>query len=486
MIAAYLSTITRWVMTNHIYQFDGHFYLQQKGAPIGLQISVMIAKIIMMIWDREMIKKMVSENLRAELHLRYVDDVNLILRIAKNYLADLPGPLDKKVATKVCTIADSIIPGMLQFEADFPSNHRDGKLPILDLACWVKDEKVITTFYKKEVSSSNVVTPNSGFTPKVIRNIITQEAVRRLINCSPELDWEEKVKHLTRFNLDLMRGGHREGFRRSITESAIGILSKRLAKGKLYRSKEEIINARISKPDKSNWFKTDGSAAVINIPATIDQELVTSINSKIAKLSPPNECKVRVQQSYGVPVINNIMTYNLMKLDHCNRKDCFSCEYIPSKGNCYKQSVNYQIDCRRPPCSDHLNKDPFQAPDPDTDSPLALYRGETSRSCYRRGLSHQTNYLSKNRETRSKSCLWRHTLECHDGVYGDNGGKEDFGMRFLSQEARPLDRQTQEGFNIQQLEDLQHSGQIVCLNSKQDFQQSCRVTLDYRNRELNS
>ena len=157
---------------------------------------------------------------------------------------------------------------------------------------------------------------------------------------------------------------------------------------------------------------------------------------------------------------------SLMKIEHCNRKDCFCCDYVPAKGKCFKQSVNYQIDFRRSPCSNHLDKDPYKAPDPGTASPLALYRGETSRSCYRRGQSHLTNYLSKNKETRGKSCLWRHTQEVHQGSYVEGGGKTDFGMRFLSQEARPLDRQTKEGHNIQLLEDLQYTGQASKISTE--------------------
>ena len=114
-----------------------------------------------------------------------------------------------------------------------------------------------------------------------------------------------------------------------------------------------------------------------------------------------------------------------------------------------------------------------------------MYRGETSRTCFHRGQSHLKSYKSNDPETRLKSSLWRHTRDVHDGVYGDEGGTTDYGMTWLSQEEKPLDRLTQEGANIQELEDSQADGQIVCLNSKQDFIQSCRITLDYRTRELN-
>ena len=141
----------------------------------------------MMTWDRKMTNKLTSLNLRSELLLRYVDDVNIVLRIAKTFKSHLNLPLDQIVAEEVLKIADSISP-MLKFEADYPSNNLNSKLPILDLACWVQNNLVLTTFYKKPMASSSVISPNSTFSPKVVRNIILQEAIRRLTNCSPSLE----------------------------------------------------------------------------------------------------------------------------------------------------------------------------------------------------------------------------------------------------------------------------------------------------------
>ena len=40
------------------------------------------------------------------------------------------------------------------------------------------------------------------------------------------MKWEEKSQHLNQFNLFLRRGGHKEGFRRTMTEHIIRYYSK--------------------------------------------------------------------------------------------------------------------------------------------------------------------------------------------------------------------------------------------------------------------
>ena len=87
MMALFLDKLVIWMMQNHIYMFNGQFYRQSTGAPIGLKISVNIARIVMIFWDRAMMSKLISKNLRVELFLRYVDDCNLALSVKKIFLS---------------------------------------------------------------------------------------------------------------------------------------------------------------------------------------------------------------------------------------------------------------------------------------------------------------------------------------------------------------------------------------------------------------
>ena len=49
---------------------------------------------------------------------------------------------DERTALAIREIANSVHP-MIQMEEDFPSAHNDGKLPILDLKCWIDSGGVV-------------------------------------------------------------------------------------------------------------------------------------------------------------------------------------------------------------------------------------------------------------------------------------------------------------------------------------------------------
>ena len=151
MIALYLAKISSWIMTHHTYRFNDEIFKQSSGTPIGLQIAVSISRLVMVDWDEQMTAKLLVRNLRIELFLRYVDDLNLILRVNRMEF-NTGEPLDLEVSKTIKELADSIMPGVLVFEADCPSNHQNNRLPILDLECWPQNGIVMFSFYKKRSS----------------------------------------------------------------------------------------------------------------------------------------------------------------------------------------------------------------------------------------------------------------------------------------------------------------------------------------------
>ena len=104
---------------------------------------------------------------------------------------------------------------------------------------------------------------------------------------------------------------------------------------------------------------------------------------------------------------------------------------------------------------------------------------------FTRGQVHLKSYRSNNKDTQNKSVLWRHTRDRHQGILGDEGGVHDYKMSLLGKDNNPLSRQCREGLYIADLEDKEEQGTVKCLNSKQDFLQSQRVTLDFRRGERN-
>ena len=75
------------------------------------------------------------------------------------------------------------------------------------------------------------------------RNIITQEVIRILKNCSRELSWEIKVKHLEQLSLRLQYSGYDMKFRREVIDSGVKAYRKMIENDKqnvipLYRTRE--------------------------------------------------------------------------------------------------------------------------------------------------------------------------------------------------------------------------------------------------------
>ena len=97
---------------------------------------------------------------------------------------------DQRTMVLIRNIANSIHP-MLQFEEDFCSRYPDKKLPILDLKCWLdQSNELWHEHYEKPVATRKVLHSKSALAWGTKRNVAVEECVRRLRNCSPDLQWE--------------------------------------------------------------------------------------------------------------------------------------------------------------------------------------------------------------------------------------------------------------------------------------------------------
>ena len=106
---------------------------------------------------------------------RYIDDVNAVTEAVPpgtEYTAgklvvnpekaerDSTRPEDLITMEVVRDIANDI-DDMIKFTIDVPTNHSDGKMPVLDLKVWLEDNKIRYTFYEKPMKSSKVIEKNS-------------------------------------------------------------------------------------------------------------------------------------------------------------------------------------------------------------------------------------------------------------------------------------------------------------------------------------
>jgi len=185
MIGAALETLIISVMTSHIYEFKIVKRLQLTEGATGLNLTGELADLIMLWWDMEFMKILSTLSIEVDLYGRFKDDGNLIVdeipvgTIWNEKFKELVYlgnswnmPLNKEYKSLqeiyeqkmmknneehtmaiLVQIANSIEP-MINFTADFPSNHQDLYLPVLDIKVKLDDQKeAVFNFYEKEMKS---------------------------------------------------------------------------------------------------------------------------------------------------------------------------------------------------------------------------------------------------------------------------------------------------------------------------------------------
>ena len=195
-------------MSHHVYRVGDNTFLQQEGGPIGLELTGAVSRAFMHRWDRLYTEKVEKSGIKMKLYERYVDDSNQVAIVpppGSVYVAeenkiiidpqrdDRNLPDDERLAKLLLEIANSIME-CVKMEGDWPSKNRNMKLPILDMEVWTDVEgNILYRHYEKDVSRKTVLHSKSAHSAACKRGVHTQEIVRRILNTSQRLKWEEEV-----------------------------------------------------------------------------------------------------------------------------------------------------------------------------------------------------------------------------------------------------------------------------------------------------
>ena len=95
-------------------------------------------------------------------------------------------------------IANEQLPDSVKMKEDTPGGHPNGKLPILDTEVHILEGKMVHYHYNKPMASLEVVLNKSSMSLGSKLDILTQEANRRIRNCSPSLPWNEKLTYVNK------------------------------------------------------------------------------------------------------------------------------------------------------------------------------------------------------------------------------------------------------------------------------------------------
>ena len=391
------------VMENHMYTFDNKIRKQTSGGAIGLTLTGTLAQIFMMWWDGEFIKRAEDAGIVLRMYKRYVDDIDPVMLETPLGAELKDGKIiveEARIATDMNIAADARamrlvkligegIHDSIKLETEYPSKHDDGKMPTLDLKIWVESstKKIEYEHYAKPVASKFTVHQRSAMCIKSKRQILTQEGLRILLNCSRRLPWEVKAGHLQTFAKRMQFSGYGIKFVREVIKSAVNAYEKmekndRDGTRPMYRERVWQWEDRQKKKrnDKINWYKKGGYQSVVFVPATPGSALVKRFKEEVAK----SKYKIRVVELSGRTLKSKLQRSDPFKPSVCARDGCAICN-TGGKGSCDKNGITYEIKCS---CS-------------------ATYVGQSSRNMYQRGKEHFSGLNNKN------GPLWNHCVEQH-------------------------------------------------------------------------
>lgn len=189
MFTKAMKIVLLFIMKNHMYTFNNEIKLQARGGPIGLELTGVLAQLFMVWWDRQFVNKVEDNGLKLRVYKKHVDDINVIMDTPSSALRFVEGEViqdehvaeleqdietDRRSMLLVQSIGNSVHKS-IELEVDYPSRHRDGKLPILDLKVWVEKRNrvidnaqehevkvVLHEFYYKDVLTRSTVNARSA------------------------------------------------------------------------------------------------------------------------------------------------------------------------------------------------------------------------------------------------------------------------------------------------------------------------------------
>ena len=410
LLAEATKVVLKFLLQNHMYSFDGEQKKQRDGGPIGLVLTDAVAKIFMTWWDRKVKEKAEREGLEILLYKRYVDDINVIASVKKN---EENTSTDRrksdhdreKEGMELFQRIGNSIDESIKLEIDHPSKHEDMKMPLLDVKVWIERTRmsegnneegnlqIMYEHYRKDIASNMTVHARSAIPMQQKRNIMTQEVIRILKNCSQDLPWEIKAAHLEQFSLRMQYSGYDVKFRRQVIKSGIKAYRKMEKNDKegyipLHRTREWRKNDREKSKalKKDSWFKKGGNESVIFVPATPKGELKKKMQGRINE----SDMKIKVIEKTGCTIKRVLQKTSIAEKKECQDKECVICKTSGKKGLCRKESITYEIVCKA--CKER-------------------YIGETGR-CGKERCKEHAEDLKKKKES---SVLWRHCKEKHGG-----------------------------------------------------------------------
>ena len=414
MVCFALGVMMKVILRNHIFVFNNELYKQMNGGAIGVSTAGDIANLFMVWWDREFKKKINENNIEMKLYTRYVDDETVVCRaIPPDDDTEVDQQqADKRTMTKLQEIANNIHPS-IQLKIDYPSNHKNNRLPILDTEQWIENievdgvmkHQILHSHYMKPMANKHVIHHDSAITYQSKINVLVADLVRVMRNVSKSCKPEERHTKIQEYITRMQYSGYTKKERANVYIKAKRRYDQILSNDRnnicpMYRSKTWNVKEREKeKANKhKNWFKKGGNETVFFVDATPYQELA----KQCTEIFKNAELKVKVIEKSGRSIKEILARSDPFKANKCQSDSCKVC---PLEGNinCKMREIVYLISC------DGIKTDGNKCSD-------IKYKGETSRSIDERYGEHDYLYNHAEEGKRSKSVFYEHVHQEHGGI----------------------------------------------------------------------
>ena len=205
MIALMVKIAVLVMIESTFYSFGGELYRQLEGTGIGLRGSACLAKLLMGQLDQ--LWAMIQNNwgLISQLYLRYIDDLRIYLYpISKGWTwvndgwsynegnDDARSDI-KRTCEEIGKTLNSCF-DFLNFTTESEEDFGNSYLPTLDVQIKVRcDGSIEFMFFSKPMSNNILIQKGTALPKNVIFASLRQDLIRRLINCSEDIDIESLI-----------------------------------------------------------------------------------------------------------------------------------------------------------------------------------------------------------------------------------------------------------------------------------------------------
>ena len=258
-----------------IFRFDGIFYKQIRGLAMGNRLAPLLAIAYMNKIERRSIDRDIL------LYRRYIDDILIIAKSVES--------LDR-VFTNLHT-------GAIKLSRESPDS--DGWLPFLNVAIRIKQGRVETVWYRKQMKKDLIIHANSAH---------------------PQRTKLQAVRNMLYTAVAVSTSRHKEAAR----EKALSIIKRNG-----YRDKE--LEARIRGP---RYFP---NAPTLRIPFISD-----NFSIKLQKVFLKYNVTVNIAPK-SPPTLRQILVKSRLYDNKCDKPNCWIC--TGSSGLCKLKGVVYRITC---------------------------------------------------------------------------------------------------------------------------------------------